>query len=133
MTGVQTCALPISSDSQDYSKDTNRLSANGNVRVYYQDTVGQGPQAVLVRNEQGKADRMYFIGRSQITQPGRRWIADRITLTVADKKVLAEGNTKAIILQKPGQAQPGFGGPGVQFAERPTGRLAAGRKVDKTQ
>lgn len=93
----------ITSDAQDYSPDTGRLSAEGNVRVYYQDTVGIGPKVVLVRNEEGKAERVIFIGRSAVSQPGRKWIADRITVTVADKKVLAEGNTKALIL-KPGSA-----------------------------
>jgi lipopolysaccharide transport protein LptA len=127
----ETETIIITSDSQDYSKDTNRLSANGNVKVYYQDTVGSGPQAVLVRNDQGKAERVYFIGRSQITQPGRRWIADRISYTVADKKVLAEGNTKAFILQKPGQATNM--GPELMFAGRPSQGSISSRKVNNTQ
>jgi hypothetical protein len=41
-----------------------------------------------------------FIGRSQISQTGKRWIADKITFTVANKKVLAEGNSRAFILQQ---------------------------------
>jgi lipopolysaccharide export system protein LptA len=127
----ETETIIITSDSQDYSKETNRLSANGNVKVYYQDTVGAGPQAVLIRNEQGKAERMYFIGRSQITQPGRRWIADRISFTVADKKVLAEGNTKAIILQKPGQSNNM--GPDIQFGGRPATGSLSSRKVNNLQ
>jgi lipopolysaccharide export system protein LptA len=128
----ETETIIITSDAQDYSKETNRLSANGNVKVYYQDTVGAGPQAVLIRNDQGKAERMYFIGRSQITQPGRRWIADRISFTVANKKVLAEGNTKAIIIQKPGQATPSLGN-NIQFAGRPAAGSLTSRKVNNTQ
>ena len=53
-----------------------------------------------MRNQDGQPQKVHFIGRSQITQPGKRWIADRITMTVADRKVLAEGNTKAYILPK---------------------------------
>ena len=95
----------IVSDSQDYSQETGRLSADGNVKLYYQDTVGIGPRVILVRNQDGRADKVFFTGRSQVTQPGKRWIADRITLTVADKRVLAEGNTRAFILQAP-KGQP---------------------------
>ncbi len=102
--------ITITSDSQDYSEETGRTDAEGNVRVYYQDTVGRGPKVILTRNREGKADKVYFVGRSQVSQTGRRWIADRITITVADKKVMAEGNTKAMIIPvaKPGgQAAPG--------------------------
>ncbi|HNB17275.1 MAG TPA: hypothetical protein PLC15_17965, partial [Candidatus Obscuribacter sp.] len=66
---------------------------------------GIGPKVILVRNVEGQAERVYFVGRSQITQPGKRWIADKIVMTVADRKVLAEGNTRAIILPKK-QAEP---------------------------
>lgn len=91
----------ITSDTQDYSRETGRMSANGNVRVFYQDVIGAGPTAILVRNKEGKAERVVFTGRSQISQPGRRWIADRIEMAMDDKKVLATGNTKAILLQMP--------------------------------
>jgi hypothetical protein len=60
-----------------------------------------------LRNDEGLAEKVVFSGRSQINQPGKRWIGDRITFTVTDKKVLAEGNTRAIILstpKKPGAA-----------------------------
>jgi lipopolysaccharide transport protein LptA len=118
----------INSDSQDYSKETGRLSADGNVRIYYQDTVGAGPQCILIRNAEGKAERVIFTGRSQISQPGKRWIADHITFTVADRKVLAEGNTKAIIMQTPKQAPR----PEVQLAGK-NGSSISSRKVDRTQ
>ena len=98
---VKDNTILIVSDAQDNSELTGRMTANGNVKVYYQDTVGVGPKAVLVRNPQGQADRVIFSGRSQITQPGKRWIADRLTFTPSTKKVLAEGNTKAFIFQAP--------------------------------
>jgi lipopolysaccharide export system protein LptA len=91
----------ITSDTQDYSRETGRLTANGNVRVFYQNVIAAGPTAILVRNSLGKAERVVFTGRSQISQPGRRWIADKIEMTIEDKKVIATGNTKALILQPP--------------------------------
>ncbi len=89
----------IISDAQDYNKDSGRVDAEGRVRLYYGTTVGIGPKMTVLTNEFGETDKVVFIGRSQITQPGRRWIADRITYTVEDNKVLAEGNTRAIIIK----------------------------------
>lgn len=100
----------ITSDAQDYSKVTGRTAAEGNVKVYYDDTTASGPSAILVRNEAGKAERVIFPARSQITQPGKRWVADHITLLVENKKVIAEGNTKAFIIQDPSQ-RPSKGQP----------------------
>jgi lipopolysaccharide assembly outer membrane protein LptD (OstA) len=90
----------IVSDAQDYSKETGLMTADGNVRCYNQDTIGMGQKAVMIRTPDGQAQKVIFSGRSQITQPGKRWIADKITFICATKKVLAEGNTRAYILQQ---------------------------------
>lgn len=96
----QTEPIVIFSDSQDYSESTGRSTADGNVKLFYQDTIGVAPKMVMVRNPQtGQTEKVLLFGRCQITQTGKRWIADRITYTVADNKVIAEGNTKAFILQ----------------------------------
>jgi lipopolysaccharide assembly outer membrane protein LptD (OstA) len=91
----------ITSETQDFSKETNRMTANGAVRVYYQDLICAGPACVLIRNSLNKPERIVFSGRSQVSQPTKRWIADHLEMTVADKKIIATGNTKAIILQMP--------------------------------
>jgi lipopolysaccharide export system protein LptA len=105
----------VVSDAQDYTRDSGRMLADGNVHVYYQDTVGLGPKAVLIKNEEtGKPEKVIFIGRSQISQTGKRWIADKITFTVANKKVLAEGNSRAFILQQnPNDKKPADSGANV--------------------
>ncbi|MCA9802203.1 MAG: hypothetical protein KC777_09465 [Cyanobacteria bacterium HKST-UBA02] len=98
----------IYSDAQDYNKQTNRMDAVGNVRIYYEDSVGKGPRVAMLKDSEGRPERLIFTGRSQVTQPGRKWIGDKITLMVADRKVLAEGNTKAVIVQnKPKEEGPG--------------------------
>jgi len=89
----------IHSDSQDYNKETGRMDAVGNVKVEYQDTRGSGSHVVMVKNMDGETEKVVFLGRSQIIQPGRRWIGDRITLVMKDRKVIAEGNTRAYIIQ----------------------------------
>jgi|GEM_PF-504116 len=97
----------IVSDSQDYNKETGRLDAIGNAKIFYEDTIGIGPKVVLMKNADGQAEKIVFVGRSQVTQRGKRWIGDRVTILVADRKVLAEGNTKAVFLQKK-DAAPGL-------------------------
>lgn len=113
----------IVSDTQDYNKETGRLDAVGNCKIFYEDTVGIGPKIVMVRNAYGQAEKVVFIGRSQITQPGKRWIGDRITMVISDRKVLAEGNTRAFILQKKAPT-PIAPTPAVPFEAAPEYKLA---------
>jgi hypothetical protein len=104
------------------------MTAVGGVKVYYEDLVGVGPAAVLIRNDLGKAQRIVFSGRSQITQPGKRWIADHIEMTLSDKKVLASGNTRAVIIQTPrGAPKP----PETQLAGKRPASIAT--KDDQTR
>ncbi|MBX9770536.1 MAG: hypothetical protein K2X29_04155 [Candidatus Obscuribacterales bacterium] len=114
---VQEVPIVITSDSQDLTQDNGRITANGNVHVYYDDTTGIGPKIVVLRNPEGKAEKVYFVGRSQVSQDGSRWIDDRITMTVATKKILAEGNTKAFILNGP-QKKPSIQEVETQLASR---------------
>lgn len=95
----------IISDSQDYTKEDGRMSALGNVHVYYNDNKGLGHKVLLIRNAEGKAEKMIFTGRSQVIQPGKRWIGDKIIFLVPTSHVIAEGNTRAIILNTNAQVQ----------------------------
>ncbi len=97
----------VYSDAQDYSKDTGRVSAHGNVRVVCGEMFGSGPSIVLSKKADGRADKIFFIGRSQISQPGRKWIADEITYVVDEHRVIANGNAKAMILQNSNDKAPG--------------------------
>lgn len=129
--------IVVTSNSQENSEETGRLSAEGNVKVYYQDMVGIGPKVIMVKNSEGRAEKVYFVGRSQVSQTGRRWIADRITIVVADKKVLAEGNTKAMIIQQsPGKSAPSFPAVGdSKLAGRPSAAPTSisARKIETPQ
>lgn len=130
-----TAPIIIVSDTQDYNRETGRLDAVGNVKIFYRDTIGIGPKVIVVRNGDGEAEKVVFVGRSQITQPGKRWIADKIVMTVNDRKVLAEGNTKAYILQRPMQNQivpdstPAFIPPADEGEEKLAGKGDTGRSV----
>ncbi len=92
--------IVVTSDAQDYSSTNGRITAIGNVKLSSDETSGAGPKMVMMRNEEtGKTDRIIFYGRSQVRQTGKSWIADHIEMDMATKKVLASGNTKAVILQ----------------------------------
>jgi lipopolysaccharide export system protein LptA len=124
--GATGAPIIILSDAQDFNRDSGRLNASGNVKIFYEDTIGVGPRVVLLRNQDGQPEKVHFLGRSQITQPGKRWIADKITMTVADRKVLAEGNTKAYILpKKDGSSDPGFGN--TQLASKRPAQISSKR------
>lgn len=112
----------ITSDSQDYNQLTGRMDASGNVKIKYQDTTGSGPKVVMIRNADGQAEKVVFVGRSQITQAGKRWIADKIVMMVEDRKILAEGNTKAFILPK---KQDDGTANGFQLAQREQAKRSA--------
>ncbi len=91
----------IFSDAQDYSENTGRCTADGSVKMFYQDTIGVAPKMIMIKNlETGETEKILLLGRCQVTQPGKRWIADRITYTISNDKVEAEGNTKAFILKQ---------------------------------
>lgn len=114
----------LNADAQDFVKDTGRISAQGNVHLIYGDIKGWGPNVLVLRNDEGLVDRVLFRGRSEIDQPGKRWIGDRISLTCTDKKVLAEGNTRAIILQNAPKKSPALTVPG------PDGQILAKKQAD---
>ena len=92
--------IVVTSDAQDYSSTNGRITAIGNVKLSSDETSGSGPKMVMMRNEEtGKTDRIIFYGRSQVKQSGKSWIADHIEMDMSSKKVIASGNTKAVILQ----------------------------------
>jgi hypothetical protein len=96
----------IVADSQDYNKETGRLDAIGNAKIFFEDTVGIGPKVILMRNADGRAEKIIFVGRSQVTQKGKRWIGDRVTIMCDDRRIIAEGNTKAIFMNQKKDAMP---------------------------
>jgi lipopolysaccharide export system protein LptA len=122
----------ILSDAQDYTKDNGRSTADGNVTVYYDQSVGKGQRVLMLRNEEGRTERIIFFGRSQVTQPGKRWIGDKITFIVPDQRVIAEGNTRAIILNTKAQMAPQQTAASKEDKDKDSGDVSVdGKKLDK--
>lgn len=126
--GTNNKPIWIYSDSQEYNRDGGRVAATGNVRVVNGDMYGCGPSIVLTKKPDGKADKVYFIGRGQITQPGRRWIADEITYVVDEKKVIASGNASAFVVQNSADNKPKHKVIPVEPVQPPS-RLAGSRQT----
>ena len=118
----------VYSDAQDYSKDNGRMSANGNVKVVSGEMYGCGPAIVLIKKPDGRADKIIFKGRSQISQPGRRWIADKIIYIVDKHRVIANGNAKAMMLKTPEDATKEKLSPTSQPVAKPLDSRMAGQK-----
>ena len=90
--------LILKSSRQEYTQDRNVFNASGNVKVWYQDYFAQGPKiAVYPDKATNKANEIYFIGRSSITQGMRTIYADKIKMILKPKDFHAEGNTRTVI------------------------------------
>ena len=90
--------LILKSSRQEYTQDRNVFNASGNVKVWYQDYFAQGPKiAVYPDKGTNKANEIYFIGRSSITQGMRTIYADKIKMILKPKDFHAEGNTRTVI------------------------------------
>ena len=89
--------LILKSNMQEFMQDKNVFSANGNVRVWYDDYYAVGPKINVYPNQNGKPNDIYFVGRSSITQGVRTIYADKIKMKLKPKDFQAEGNTRTVI------------------------------------
>ncbi|MEM0951793.1 MAG: LptA/OstA family protein [Cyanobacteria bacterium P01_H01_bin.74] len=83
----------ISSDYQQYDKQSDIMIASGNVRILYGDYVATGPKASFQLNN-NNLDTIILTGRSTINEVGRRITADKIVITTSPKNFDAFGNVK---------------------------------------
>lgn len=92
-------AMPISvrADVQQYDTPTGLISASGNVTVKFNDTVITSGKALVRMEAGGQAQRVVFIGGSHLVQQGTDIRAERITVTMANNNLVAEGNVKTIV------------------------------------
>ena len=93
----------ISSNIQEYDKNTNTLMASGNVEIKYKDYIATGPKAMfLASGEHKKPNKIVLFGRSMIQEDIRQVEADRIEITLNPKNFKAEGNVKTRFTQVEG-------------------------------
>ncbi|MCE3235333.1 MAG: hypothetical protein K0Q50_1513 [Vampirovibrio sp.] len=83
----------ISSDYQQYDKDSDTMIASGNVKILYGDYIATGPKATF-KLKNNDLDRIFLTGRPTIIENGRTITADKITITTNPKNFDAVGNVK---------------------------------------
>lgn len=94
--------VDVQSDFQQYDKPTQTLITSGHVIINYKDYVASGPKATFLPDpkdkntaNEGKPNKIVFIGRGKIVEGERRVEADRIEITINPKNFTAEGNVKS--------------------------------------
>jgi len=91
----------ITSENQEYNKETNTMLSSGKVKVIYKDYVAFGPKAtILSDNGATQPNRIIFIGRSNIKEGTRQVEGDKIEIIMNPKNFNAEGNVKTRFIQE---------------------------------
>jgi len=83
----------ITSDYQEYDKNSDTMIASGNVKIVYGDYVATGPKATF-KLKNNDLERIFLTGRPTIVETGRTITADKITITTNPKNFDAVGNVK---------------------------------------
>ena len=104
----------LTSLTLSYSKDDNfeiqhadsletenkQINIKGNVLITYKDANIEAPECVLESNEKGEPQKAIFTGRAKLKLKDKALEADKITITIKDKFIYAEGNTLSNLKDK---------------------------------
>lgn len=117
----------ITSDYQEYDKNSDTMIASGNVKIIYGDYIATGPKATF-KLKNNDLERIFLTGRPTIVETGRTITADKITITTNPKNFDAVGNVKVNF--KPSQKPSSSAKPGVgSAAKAPAAAKGPGGKV----
>lgn len=73
--------------------DKQEIKVKGNIVINYKDAIIEAPEGYIETNEQGEHDKAIFNGRAKLKLKDRRIEADKITVSIKEKTIYAEGNT----------------------------------------
>ena len=76
------------------------IAISGNIIVTYKNATVLAPKAIITNDLQGKAEKAVFIGNSKLHLSDRELSADKITIYLNTKLIIAEGNTKSKLTDK---------------------------------
>ena len=80
--------------------DKNQISVTGNIIINYKDAVIEAPLGKIQTDNDGKLEKASFFGRAKIHLKDRSIEADKITILMPNKKILAEGKTLSELKDK---------------------------------
>ena len=80
--------------------DKEHISIKGNVLINYKDAVIEAPEAYIETDSSGEQDKAIFTHRGKLKLKDRKLEADKITVSIKDKTIIAEGNTNSELKDK---------------------------------
>lgn len=73
--------------------DKNEITIDGNVVINYKDAVIEAPGGKIETDDEGQPQKAIFSGRTKLKLKDRRIEGDKITISLKEKIIYAEGNT----------------------------------------
>jgi len=82
----------ITSDSQEYEINNNRMTADGNVIIRYKELETFSKKAIIKTNKDGDLQRIDLIGNAKIKQDKQRTSADNFIYSAETEELIAKGH-----------------------------------------
>ena len=73
--------------------DKEEIIIKGNIIINHRDATIEAPEGKIETNSEGKPSKAIFSGRAKLKLKDRSLEADKITVSIADETIQAEGNT----------------------------------------
>ena len=80
--------------------DEAQINVQGNILIKYKDALIEAPDGKINTNQEGKPDNALFYHRAKIKLKDRNIEADKITVSLQDETIYAEGNTYSELKDK---------------------------------
>ncbi len=80
--------------------DEAQINVQGNILIKYKDAIIEAPDGKINTNQEGKPDNALFYNRAKIKLKDRKIEADKITVSIQDETIYAEGNTSSELKDK---------------------------------
>ena len=80
--------------------DEAQINIQGNISIKYKDAIIEAPDGKIKTDSEGKPDKALFYNRAKIKLKDRNIEADKITVSIHDQTIYAEGNTTSELKDK---------------------------------
>ncbi len=80
--------------------ENKQINVKGNVVINYKDANVEAPKCTVESNEKGEPQKAVFTGRAKLKLKDKTLEADKITISIKDEIIYAEGNTLSNLKDK---------------------------------
>lgn len=77
-----------------------QINVQGNILIKYNDAIIEAPEGKIKTNQEGKPDTAFFPKRAKIKLKDRKIEADKITVSIQDETIYAEGHSSSELKDK---------------------------------